>query len=81
MIMVGVIEEASKILVPATVFVINRRLRWPAAVVLGIASGAGFATTLETMGYGFTALLNGGLAALDDTLLLRALRAPAGHVA
>jgi RsiW-degrading membrane proteinase PrsW (M82 family) len=80
MIMVGVIEEASKILVPAAVFVINRRLRWPAAVVLGIASGAGFAT-LETMGYGFTALLNGGLAALDDTLLLRALLAPAGHVA
>ena len=80
MIMVSVIEEASKIIVPAAVFMINRRLRWPAAVVLGIASGAGFAT-LETMGYGFTALLNGGLAALDDTLLLRALLAPAGHVA
>src|SRR4029453_9869433 len=65
---------------PVAVFVTNRRLSWPAAVVLGIASGAGFAT-LETMGHGFTALLNGGLAALDDTLLLRALLAPAGHVA
>jgi protease PrsW len=80
MIMVAFIEEASKILVPAAVLLINRRLRWPAAVVLGIASGAGFAT-LETMGYAFTALLSGGLAALDETLLLRALLAPAGHVA
>ena len=76
MIMVALIEEASKILVPAAVLLINRRLRWPAAVVLGVASGTGFAT-LETMGYGFTALLRGGLAALDETLLL----APAGHVA
>jgi protease PrsW len=80
MIMVALIEEASKILVPAAVLLINRRIQWPAAVVLGIASGTGFAT-LETMGYGFTALLSGGLAALDETLLLRALLAPAGHVA
>lgn len=80
MIMVAFIEEASKILVPAAVLLINRRLRWPAAVVLGVASGAGFAS-LETMGYAFTALLSGGLAALDETLLLRALLAPAGHVA
>jgi RsiW-degrading membrane proteinase PrsW (M82 family) len=80
MIMVAVIEEASKIVVPAAVFLFSRRLGWPGAVVLGVASGAGFAT-LETMGYGFTALLNGGLAALDGTLLLRALLAPAGHVA
>jgi RsiW-degrading membrane proteinase PrsW (M82 family) len=41
----------------------------------------GFAT-LETMGYGFTALLQtGSLAAVDQTLLLRALLSPAGHVA
>lgn len=80
MIMVALIEETSKIIVPTAVFLINRRLRWPGAAVLGVASGTGFAT-LETMGYGFTALLSGGLAALDDTLLLRALLAPAGHVA
>jgi RsiW-degrading membrane proteinase PrsW (M82 family) len=80
MIMVALIEETSKIVVPTAVFLINRRLRWPGAAVLGVASGTGFAT-LETMGYGFTALLSGGLAALDDTLLLRALLAPAGHVA
>jgi RsiW-degrading membrane proteinase PrsW (M82 family) len=80
MIMVALIEETSKIVVPTAVFLLNRRLQWPGAAVLGVASGTGFAT-LETMGYGFTALLSGGLAALDDTLLLRALLAPAGHVA
>jgi protease PrsW len=80
MIMVALIEETSKIVVPTAVFLFNRRLQWPGAAVLGVASGTGFAT-LETMGYGFTALLSGGLAALDDTLLLRALLAPAGHVA
>ena len=58
MIMVGVIEEGSKIVVPAAVLLINRRIGWPGAVVLGVSSGAGFAT-LETMGYGFAALLNG----------------------
>lgn len=41
----------------------------------------GFAT-LETMGYGFSVLLAGGnVAAVDETLLLRALLSPAGHVA
>jgi RsiW-degrading membrane proteinase PrsW (M82 family) len=80
MLMVGLIEEASKIVVPTAVFLIDRRLRWPEAAVLGVASGAGFAT-LETMGHGFNALLSGGLGALDGTLLLRALLAPAGHVA
>ena len=80
MIMVGLIEEGSKIVVPAAVLLINRRIGWPGAVVLGVSSGAGFAT-LETMGYGFAALLNGGLVALDGTLLLRALLAPAGHIA
>jgi len=60
MLMVGLIEEASKIVVPTAVFLIDRRLRWPEAAVLGVASGAGFAT-LETMGHGFNALLSGGL--------------------
>jgi protease PrsW len=80
MLMVGLIEEASKIVVPTAVFLIDRRLRWPEVAVLGVASGAGFAT-LETMGYGFNALLSGGLGALDGTLLLRALLVPARHVA
>ena len=41
----------------------------------------GFAT-LETMGYGFSALLQSrSIADLDQTLLLRGLLSPAGHVA
>jgi hypothetical protein len=35
MIMVALIEETSKIVVPTAVFLINRRLRWPGAAVLG----------------------------------------------
>ena len=50
-------------------------------MIIGVASGMGFAT-LETMGYGFSALLSSGnLAEVDQTLLLRALLSPAGHVA
>ena len=52
-----------------------------AGVIIGVASGMGFAT-LETMGYGFNALLSSGsLADVQQTLLLRALLSPAGHVA
>lgn len=49
--------------------------------MIGVASGMGFAT-LETMGYGFAALLHSrSIADLDSTLLLRGLLSPAGHVA
>lgn len=77
---IGLIEETAKLIVPVVLlFVMRHRTR--VGVVVGIASGMGFAT-LETMGYGFTALLRAGsLAAVDQTLLLRALLAPAGHVA
>lgn len=81
MAMVGLIEESVKLLVPIVVMAMTGR-RWPrAGVVIGVASGMGFAT-LETMGYGFVSLLQAGsIAAVDNTLLLRALLAPAGHVA
>ena len=82
MVFVGLIEESAKLVVPLLVLLLLRRRRDPAAgVVVGVASGMGFAT-LETMGYGFTALLkSGSLGAVDSTLLLRALLSPAGHVA
>ncbi|HEU5486076.1 MAG TPA: PrsW family intramembrane metalloprotease [Microlunatus sp.] len=83
MIMVGLIEESAKLVVPIVILVFAHRLRAiPAAgVVIGIASGMGFAT-LETMGYGFSALLETrSIADLDQTLLLRGLLSPAGHVA
>ncbi|HEY5787335.1 MAG TPA: PrsW family intramembrane metalloprotease [Microlunatus sp.] len=82
MIMVGLIEESAKLVVPVIILIFARRLRGPAVgVIIGIASGMGFAT-LETMGYGFAALLQSrSIADLDQTLLLRALLSPAGHVA
>jgi len=81
MLFVGIIEEAAKLVVPLLVLLLSRYRGAAAGVVIGVASGMGFAT-LETMGYGFTALLNnGGLAAVEQTLLLRALLSPAGHVA
>ena len=78
---VGLIEEAAKLVVPLVAMALLVR-RYPyAGVVIGVASGMGFAT-LETMGYGFTALLQAhSLAAVDQTLLLRAVLSPAGHVA
>ena len=82
MFFVGLIEESAKLVVPLVVVLFVTRYRNPAAgVVIGVASGMGFAT-LETMGYGFNALIQErSLAALDNTLLLRALLSPAGHVA
>lgn len=81
MLFVGLIEESAKLVVPLFVLLLSRYRGAAAGVVIGVASGMGFAT-LETMGYGFAALLKSGtLSALDSTLLLRALLAPAGHVA
>jgi protease PrsW len=81
MIMVGLIEESAKLVVPLIIVIVARRRDPAAGVIIGVASGMGFAT-LETMGYGFSALLQSrSIADLDQTLLLRALLAPAGHVA
>lgn len=79
---VAVIEELAKMLVPLLVFLIARRRTAGMGLALGIAAGAGFAV-LETMGYAFYALVarGGGLAAMQETLQLRALLAPASHVA
>lgn len=82
MLFVGLIEEAAKLVVPLLSLVVLRRPDPRSGVIIGVASGMGFAT-LETMGYGFSALLasQGSLAAVEQTLLLRALLSPAGHVA
>jgi RsiW-degrading membrane proteinase PrsW (M82 family) len=81
MIMVGLIEESAKLIVPLLVLLLTRHRSPRAGVIIGVASGMGFAT-LETMGYGFSALLSSGkLVDVEQTLLLRALLSPAGHVA
>jgi protease PrsW len=83
MVAVALIEETAKLLIPLVLLVLPRFRHGPAnGLVLGVASGAGFAA-LETMGYAVTALLQtrGQLGAVDGTLLLRGLMSPAAHMA
>ncbi len=79
---VGVIEEAAKLLVPLAIYLRGRQRGESAGLLVGVTAGMGFAA-LETMGYGFVALLGsqGSIGALEETLLLRGLMAPAGHAA
>jgi RsiW-degrading membrane proteinase PrsW (M82 family) len=82
-ILVGLIEELAKLLVPAAVLVLSRRTRRPAdGLLLGVACGACFAV-LETMGYALVALVrSGGDLTLVNLLLLdRGLLSPAAHMA
>jgi RsiW-degrading membrane proteinase PrsW (M82 family) len=80
---VGLIEEASKLVVPLVLMVPLRRHLSPAnGLLVGVACGAGFAA-LETMGYAFTTLIKSGGSITDtiDLLLLRGFLSPAGHMA
>jgi RsiW-degrading membrane proteinase PrsW (M82 family) len=82
LVTVGVIEEAAKLIVPLAV-VLRFGYRRPAdGIIVGVASGAGFAA-LETMGYAFVALLrtHGSLSAVENLLVLRGLLSPACHMA
>jgi RsiW-degrading membrane proteinase PrsW (M82 family) len=77
---IGLSEEAAKLIVPLAVFFLLRH-RTPAdGLILGVASGMGFAG-LETMGYGLVAMLQtgGDLPSVDQLLLFRGILAPAGH--
>jgi RsiW-degrading membrane proteinase PrsW (M82 family) len=84
MVFVAIIEESAKLIVPVVILaMLWRRRRDPSdGLVIGVASGMGFAA-LETMGYAFTALLasNGSIGAVEETLFVRGLLAPAGHTA
>jgi RsiW-degrading membrane proteinase PrsW (M82 family) len=80
---VGVIEEAAKLIVPLVVVLVLRRDRHPAdGLLIGVASGAGFAV-LETMGYAFVALIEsqGNVAVVQAVLFERGALSPAAHMA
>jgi len=80
---VAVIEEAAKLLVPALVLLLVRSYCVPAdGLLLGVASGAGFAV-LETMGYAFVTLITskGDVSSVDGVLVLRGVFSPAAHMA
>jgi RsiW-degrading membrane proteinase PrsW (M82 family) len=82
MIGVGIFEEGAKLLVPIVVLVFTRHRRLADGLLIGVASGAGFAA-LETMGYAFVTLVqsNGNLSAMDGVLILRGVLSPAAHMA
>jgi RsiW-degrading membrane proteinase PrsW (M82 family) len=86
MLVVAVIEEAAKLIVPVVLLftlLLRHERRLPTdGLVIGVAAGMGFAA-LETMGYAFTALLSsqGNIGAVQETLFIRGLTAPAGHTA
>lgn len=79
---VGFAEETAKLLIPAAVLLFVGYRRPANGLLLGVASGAGFAA-LETMGYAFVTLIEtrGDLGTVDDVLLLRGLLSPAAHMA
>jgi RsiW-degrading membrane proteinase PrsW (M82 family) len=83
MFAVGLIEEAAKLIVPLALVLVLRRDRHPAdGLLLGVASGAGFAV-LETMGYAFVVLIQsqGDVAAVQQVLFERGVLSPAAHMA
>ncbi|MER5674531.1 PrsW family glutamic-type intramembrane protease [Pseudonocardia alni] len=82
MLGVALIEESAKLVAPLLVLLTARRGHPAGGLLVGVASGAGFAA-LETMGYGFVVLVRSGgdLGAVDDVLLLRGVLSPAAHMA
>jgi RsiW-degrading membrane proteinase PrsW (M82 family) len=82
MIAVAVIEETAKLIVPAILLLAGRYRTRADGLLIGVASGAGFAA-LETMGYAFVTLIlsHGDLNAVDKLLLIRGVLSPAGHMA
>ena len=79
---VAVIEETTKLIIPAGLLLLGRSRAVADGLLLGVASGAGFAA-LETMGYAFTTIVNrhGDLSTVTNLLLVRGLWSPAGHMA
>lgn len=82
LIAVGFIEEAAKLIFPLFMYTRKSYRHEADGLLFGVAAGMGFAA-LETMGYGLLAFVQsqGSIGSLEQTLLLRGLLSPAGHVA
>lgn len=80
LLLVGVIEEPAKLIVPVLLFFVGYRSP-RAGIVLGLASAAGFAV-METMGYGFASAVATRDATTPALLtVVRGTTAPFGHMA
>lgn len=79
--MVGIIEELGKL---AIAYVLISKLKSCnyilSALLVGACVGAGFAA-FESAGYAFQALLSYGMEGMTNSIYLRGLLAPGGHVA
>jgi protease PrsW len=76
---IGLIEEGAKLIVPLIFYLLGRYRSERAGIVLGVCAAMGFAA-LETMGYGFLALLqSGGNLVQLDSVLIRRERLRAGR--
>ncbi|HEX7297706.1 MAG TPA: PrsW family glutamic-type intramembrane protease [Solirubrobacteraceae bacterium] len=79
---IGLAEETSKLIVPLAIFLVARYRREADGLLIGVASGMGFAA-FETMGYGLVSLLasRGNIDYVEQVLFTRNVLAPAGHAA
>lgn len=80
-LLIGLIEESCKLLVPFAIFFAAPQYRREAdGLLIGVASGLGFAA-FESMGYGLTMLLlsGGDIGRVEQLLMVRTVLAPAGH--
>ncbi len=81
-LVVGAIEEPTKLIVPLIVFALGVHRRTADGIIVGVAAAMGFAA-FETMGYALKELAGpaGSVNAATDVLLLRGVLAPFGHPA
>jgi protease PrsW len=81
-LLVGAIEEPAKLMLPLIAFAVGAHRKTADGLLLGVASGMGFAA-FETMGYALGALAaaEGNPDAAESLLLLRGALAPVGHPA
>lgn len=79
---VAAIEEAAKLIFPVALFMMGRYRSEADGLLIGVASGMGFAA-LETMGYGLVTIIvsQGSVGTLEQVLFIRGLFSPAGHAA
>jgi protease PrsW len=82
LVAVAVIEEAVKLAAPLAVLLLGRCRRLVNGLLLGVASGAGFAI-METLGYSAVELIQSheNVAEVDTLLLRRGLFSPTTHMA
>ena len=82
LVAVAVIEEAVKLAAPLAVLLLRRCRRLANGLLLGVASGAGFAI-METLGYSAVELIQSheNVAEVNTLLLRRGLFSPTTHMA